>query len=86
MKKHDKLNVLAYEDIQLSIDTKSAVVKVVFNLVNTCYPEDFSKGNCRLAWDCLHAKFEPIAASSFLKLCKIFGNKKLDSVDKDRGV
>ena len=42
------MNVLAYEDILLSIDTKNAAGKVAFNLVNTCYSEDFPKGNCRL--------------------------------------
>ncbi len=40
------LNVLVYEDILLSINTKTAAEKVAFNLVNTCYFEDFPEGNC----------------------------------------
>ncbi len=37
VKKLCNLNVLAYEEILLSIDTKNAAGKVAFNLVNTCY-------------------------------------------------
>ena len=37
-----ELNVLAYEDILLSIGAKTAARKVTFNLVNTCHSEDFS--------------------------------------------
>ena len=55
VKKLGKLNVLTYEDILMSIDTKTAAGKVAYNLVNTCYSEDFPERNCRLAWDCLHA-------------------------------
>ena len=86
VKKLGKMNVLAYEDILLSIDTKTAAGKVVFNLVNTCYSEDVPEGNCILAWDCLHAKFEPSTVPSLLKLYKIFANSKLDSADKDPNV
>ena len=86
VKKLGELNVLAYEDIHLSIDTKTAAGKVAFNLVNTCYSEDFPEGNCRLAWDCLCSKFEPNTAPSLLKLHKIFANSKLDSADKDPDV
>jgi len=86
VKKLGKLNVLAYEDILLSIDTKTAAGKVAFNLVNTCYSEDFPEGNCRLAWDRLCSKFEPNTAPSLLKLRKIFANSKLDSADKDPDV
>ncbi len=60
VKKLGDLNVLLYEDIILSIDNKTAAGKVAFNLlVNTWYSEDFPEGNCRLAWDCLHSKFDP---------------------------
>ncbi len=77
------LNVLVYEDILLSINTKTAAEKVAFNLVNTCYFEDFPEGNCRLAWDHLHSEFEPNTAPSLLKLCKITANSKMDPADKD---
>ncbi len=43
IKKLGDVNVPAYEDILLSIDTKTAAGKVVFYLVNTCYSEDFLK-------------------------------------------
>ncbi len=78
--------MLAYEDILLSIDTKTAAGKVAFNLVNTVYSEDFPEGNCRLAWDRRCSKFEPNTAPSLLKLCKIFANSKFDSADKDPDV
>ena len=57
MKKLGELNVLMYENILLSTDAKTAARKVAFILVNTCYFEEFSEGNCRLAWNHLHAKF-----------------------------
>ncbi len=83
VKKLSDLNMLAYEDILLPIDTNTSAGKVAFNLVNTCYSEDFPQGNCRLAWDCLYSKFEPNTAPSLVKLNKIFANSKLDSADKD---
>ena len=45
MTKLGKLNVLAYEDILLSIDMKTAARKVNFNLVNLCYYKNFPEGN-----------------------------------------
>ena len=57
VKKLGELNVLMYENILLSTDAKTAARKVAFILVNTCYFEEFSEGNCRLAWNHLHAKF-----------------------------
>ncbi len=77
------MNVLAYEEILLLIDTKTVAGKVAFNLVNTYYSEDFPEGNCRLAWDRLCSKFEPSTDLSLLKLHKIFENSKLDSAGKD---
>ncbi len=49
VKKLGDLNILAYEDIFLSIDTKTDAAKVAFNLVNICYSQDFPERNCRLA-------------------------------------
>ncbi len=86
IKKLCKLNMLAYEDNFLLINTKNTAGKVAFNLVNTCYSEDFPEGNCRLAWDCLHSNFEQNTAPSLLNLQKIFANSKLDSGNKDPGV
>lgn len=59
IKKLVKLTVLAYEDILLSIDIKSAAGKVAFNFVNKCNSADFLGGKCRLARDHLHSNFEP---------------------------
>ena len=86
MKKLGALNELMYEDFLLSIDTKTAAGKIAFNLVKTCYSEDFPGGNCLLSWDCLHANFEPSTAPSLLKLGKIFACSKFDSADKDQDV
>ncbi len=83
VKKFGDLNVLVCEDFLLSIDTKIAAGKVVFNLVNTCYSEDFPGGNCRLACGCLYVKFEPSPSPSLLKLHKNSANSKLDSAYKD---
>ncbi len=73
--------MLAYEDILLSVDTKTAAGKVEFS-----HSKNFPDGNCRLAWDRLCSKFEPNTVPSLCKLCKIVANSKLDSADKDSDV
>ena len=54
--------------------------------MNTCYSEDFSERNCRLAWDQLSAKFLPSTTSLLFTMYKVFASSKLDSSDKDPGV
>ncbi len=67
----------------LTPSTKTTAGKVAFDLVSTCYSEEFPEENCRFAWDCVHSKFESNTAPFLLKLHKIFANSKLDSADKD---
>ena len=76
------LNELAYEDLILSINTRSSVGKVVFGLVKNVKNEDFPEGNCKVAWDRLVSKYALYTALSLLKLKSEFHNSKLELVDK----
>ena len=78
-----ELNLLAYEDIVLSINATTGKGKIAFSLVKNCKTDDFPMGNCRLAWDALKWKYEPHTAPSLLKLEKAFMNCTLESVDED---
>ncbi len=77
--------MLAYEDIILSIATKTAAGKFAFNLGNTCYSKDFPKVHCTNVWDHLCSKFYPNTAMTS-EIMHIFGNSKLNSAEKDPDV
>ena len=78
-----ELNELAYKDIVLSINHTSSSGKVAFSLIKNCKSEEFPKGICRLAWECLVKKYKPCTVPKLLKLKKEFTNMKLDDVSKD---
>ncbi len=77
-----ELNEQAYEDIILSINHTSGQGKGPFSLVKNCVSDEYSKGNCKLLWDRLVAKYLPKTALSLLKLKKKFHNIRLESEDK----
>jgi hypothetical protein len=79
-KKLGELNEEAFEDIILSINHTSKQGKVAFSLVKNCKTTEYPEGNCKLAWDCLVAKYAPKTAPSLLKLKKEFENCKLESI------
>ena len=64
------LNELAFEDLLLSINTKTRPGTKAFNLVDTCATSDQPDGNCKLAWDRLIAKYQPKTAPSSIQLKK----------------
>ena len=77
------LSDLAYKDLILATNMSSSIEKVVFSLVcNTKSPE-FSKGNCKIAWDRLFNKYSLHTTPPLLKLKRELHNSKLDLVKKD---
>ena len=69
------LNELAFEDLLLSINTKTSSGTTAFNLVDTCTTSDQPDGNCKLAWDRLIAKYQPKTAPSYIQLKKDFADQ-----------
>ena len=63
-----ELNVLAYSNLSLLIDTKLDRGKNAFDLVTACQTADFPDGNVNLAWQQLREKFEPQNAPSYIQL------------------
>ena len=57
------LNNEAFEDNILSIDHTTKQGTVVFDLVEDCKMAKYLEGNCKLAWDCLVAKYLPKRSS-----------------------
>ena len=74
-----ELNVLAYSNLLLSIDTKSDRGKNVFDLVTACQMVDFPDGNVNLAWQGLREKIEPQNAPSYIQLRRQFANSTLSA-------
>ena len=83
--KFNDLNEEAFEDIILSIDHTTKQGKAAFSLVKNCNTAKYPEGNCKLAWDCLVAKYSPKTAPSFLKLKKKFANSQLESAETHPG-
>jgi hypothetical protein len=72
-----ELNEEAYKDIILSIDHGTKQGKVAFSLIKNCKLSDYPEGNCKLAYDCLVAKYALKTAPLLLKLMKQFANSSL---------
>ena len=68
--KNWNLNELAFEDLLLSINTKTSSGTTAFNLVDTCTTSDQPDGNCKIAWDRLVSKYQPKTAPSYIQLKK----------------
>jgi hypothetical protein len=66
------MNELTYTELILSIDDKTSIGKVAFNLVKGCKNKDYADGNASMAWERLKNKFEPLSAPSLVKLEKQF--------------
>ena len=79
--KNWNLNELAFEDLLLSINTKTSSGTTAFNLVDTCTSSDQPDGNCKIAWDRLVSKYQPKTAPSYIQLKKDFANSRLKDLD-----
>ena len=78
-----ELNELAFEEIEMGIDTEKKAGRVAFDYVRMSKTDDYTDGNCKMAWDRLKAKFESKQAPTRLLLRKEFYNKKLNSIEDD---
>ena len=78
-----ELNELAFEEIEMGMDTDKKTGRVAFDYVRLSKTNDNTEGNCKLAWDRLKMKFESKQAPTRLMLRKEFYNKKLNSIDED---
>ena len=78
-----ELNELAFEEIEMGMDTDKKTGRVAFDYVRLSKTENNVDGNCKLAWDRLKMKFESKQAPTRLMLRKEFYNKKLSSISED---
>jgi hypothetical protein len=67
-----KLNEIAHTELIPLIDVKTSGRKVAFNIIKVCNSKDCPDDNAAIAWEILKNKFEPILASSLVKLEKQF--------------
>ena len=82
LEKNAELNVLAYEELILSMDISKPTGKIAYKLIDNCKTDDFPEGNSALAWKKLMSKYAPTTAPSLCKLEREFHNSKLD-INKD---
>ena len=78
-----KLNVVAYEELVLSIDASVPSGKVIFHLVKGCKTADYMDGDAKLAWKRLSEKFAPKRAPNKLELKMEFNKCVLKSASED---
>ncbi len=78
-----ELALAAFEDLILSIENKTKVGKVVFDLVNKCNTNNNPEGDVALAWKRLIQKYEPKTVPSCIQLKQDFINSNLEDVFKD---
>ena len=57
IEKLGNLNEEAYEDLILSINHTTKEGNMAFSLVKNHKTVEYLEGNCKLAWDCLMAKY-----------------------------
>jgi hypothetical protein len=65
-----KFNEIAYIDFILSIDVKASYGKIAFKIVKGCKRKDYIDGNAVKSWKKLKNKYEPVFASSIVKVEK----------------
>lgn len=73
-----KLNEMAYSDLLLSCSDELS-----FSIVDSSQYDDSGTGNSRIAWQRLHARFEPKTGASKVQLKALFTKCQLKSVDTD---
>ena len=66
-----KMNMLAYEELVLSIDGNKKRGRIAFKIVKACKTKDNPSGNARLAWKRLVLKYENKSTPNVLKMEKL---------------
>ena len=75
--------LLAFEDLILSVDHKSKTGRVAFDLIKFCKTNNYLEENCHLMWEHLVEKYTPRSAPSLLVLGKQFENSCLISTTEN---
>jgi hypothetical protein len=68
MKNAIKVNKIAYTALLLSIDIKTRIGKVAFNIVRGCKSKEYPESNATTAWVQLKNKHQPTSAPSIVNL------------------
>jgi hypothetical protein len=71
------LNVEAFEDLTLSIDTSTNYGKIAFDLIKSTITKDCPDGNAVKAWRLLKNKYEPDSGPTLARLSNQFYASKL---------
>jgi len=79
----ENANILAYEDLILSIDGSTKSGKVAFNIVKMCKDKNYPEGNARDAWLKLSNKYVSKSSQTLVKLKNEFANCKLKKENED---
>ena len=77
------LNQLAYEEIEMGIDTSKRSGRVAFDHIGMAKTRENPEGNCHEAWKRLKAKYAPQQAPIRLMLKREFNDKRLTSIEAD---
>ncbi len=79
-----ELLLTAFEDLILSIESKTKADQVAFDLVDGCNTNNNTDGNVTLAWKRLIQKYEAKTSPSYIQLKQDFASWKLEDVSKDQ--
>ena len=79
-------NLIAYEDLTLSMNGEYETGKVAFQIINGATNIDYPDGDAALAWKRLSEKYQSTSAPSRLMLRKKFENYTLKNKKQDPDV
>ncbi len=69
-----KLALVAFEDLLLSVESKTKAGRVAFDLVDGCNTNNNPDGHVSLVWKLLIQKYDPKTAPSYIQLKQGFAN------------
>jgi hypothetical protein len=76
-------NILAYEELILSVDGTKKTGRVAFQIIKGCKTTANPSGNATMAWKRLNDKYLAKTAPSLLKLKREFTKSKLSKKEND---
>ena len=76
------MNLKAYSDMLLSVDTETPDGNDVFDLIISTVDDDYPDGNAYEAWEKLRLEMEPTTINSYVKLSHEFKNRGLKEGEK----
>jgi hypothetical protein len=72
-----ELTEIAYKELNLSIDVMAIYDKIAFNIFKGFTIKDYPDVNAVVSWERLKNKYEPVSATSMVKLDKQFRDSSL---------